>query len=71
MMHLENASRIVAERNTDHLLQNRSGIVTRCWCGGKLDRAGLELVYCETCGAEYFARQLRRPHTFHLTRIPG
>ena len=67
---LANAGPVIAARNVDGKDGNHSGIVTRCPCGGKLDRAGMDLLYCDRCGAEFLARQLRRPHTFHLTRVP-
>ena len=67
---LVNTYPIETTRERDYCDVNHSGIVTRCPCGGRLDRAGLDLVYCDDCGAEFLARQLRRPHTFHLTRVP-
>lgn len=70
LRHAIGATRDYAKRNVDHLDGNHAGIRTRCPCGGPLDRAGLDLVYCDWCGREYLASQLRSAHHYHLTAIP-
>lgn len=70
LRHAIGATRDYAKRNVDHLDGNHSGILTRCFCGGPLDRAGADLVYCDWCGREYLASQLRSAHHYHLTAIP-
>jgi len=65
-----NAEPIIQAPQVKHEVPG-SGIVTRCFCGGKLDRAGIDLLYCDLCGSWYLGRQLKSAHSYHLTRVPA
>jgi len=70
LRHAIGATRDYAKRNVDHLGGNHSGIRTRCFCGGPLDRAGTDLVYCDWCGREYVAWRVRRRGRWLLREVP-
>jgi uncharacterized protein (DUF983 family) len=68
--HWMDAHRVVAAPVKD-MATYRHGIKTRCRaCGGPLDRAGMDLVYCDRCGREYVAWRVRKGR-WQLREVPA